>query len=107
MTQCTLNFCLQQTSDVHEVVQLHMLNWSPDGSCSNLNTITCVIREMIDIQMKTGNHSIVVHCRCKHVKHVIVISSIMHVASWKSLFCGFNECIRMQIMKSFFKHCND
>ena len=65
MTQCFLQFCLQQTSDVHEVVQLHMLNWSPDGSCSNLNTITSVIREMIDIQMKTGNHSIVVHCRCK------------------------------------------
>ena len=64
MTQGFLNFCLQQTSDVHEVVQLHMLNWSPDGSCSNLNTITSVIREMIDIQMKTGNHSTVVHCRC-------------------------------------------
>ena len=54
----------KKASDVHEVVQLHMLNWSPDGSCSNLNTITSVIREMIDIQMKTGNHSIVVHCRC-------------------------------------------
>ena len=71
MTQCFLQFCLQQTSDVHEVVHLHMLNWSPDGSCSNLNTITSVIREMIDIQMKTGNHSIVVHCRCEHVNECL------------------------------------
>ncbi|CAI8058578.1 Receptor-type tyrosine-protein phosphatase alpha [Geodia barretti] len=51
-----------KTADAHQVVQLHMVNWSPDGSCSNLTTITCVIREMTDIQMKTGNQSIVVHC---------------------------------------------
>ncbi|CAI8024123.1 Receptor-type tyrosine-protein phosphatase alpha, partial [Geodia barretti] len=51
-----------KTADAHQVVQLHMVNWSPDGSCSNLPTITSVIREITDIQMKTGNQPIIVHC---------------------------------------------
>ena len=55
--------CPKKTSRSHQVVQLHMNNWAPDGTCSNLNTITSVMREMIDIQMKSGNHPIVVHCR--------------------------------------------
>ena len=53
----------QQTGSAHQVVQLHMTNWSPDGSCSHLATITSVINEMSAIQRRTGNHPITVHCR--------------------------------------------
>ena len=55
---------VQQTTSAHQVVQLHMTNWSPDGSCSHLATITSVMNEMSAIQRRTGNHPIIVHCRC-------------------------------------------
>ncbi|CAI8010577.1 Receptor-type tyrosine-protein phosphatase alpha [Geodia barretti] len=52
----------EKASRAHQVVQLHMTNWSPDGSCSHLATITSVINEMSAIQRRTGNHPVVVHC---------------------------------------------
>jgi hypothetical protein len=52
-----------QAGSAHQVVQLHMTNWSPDGSCSHLATITSVINEMSAIQRRSGNHPIIVHCR--------------------------------------------
>ncbi|CAI8056628.1 Receptor-type tyrosine-protein phosphatase alpha [Geodia barretti] len=52
----------EKASRTHQVVQLHMTNWSPDGSCSHLATITSVINEMSAIQRRTGNHPVVVHC---------------------------------------------
>ncbi|CAI8036568.1 Receptor-type tyrosine-protein phosphatase alpha [Geodia barretti] len=54
--------CVQQAGSAHQVVQLHMTNWSPDGSCSHLATITSVINEMSAIQRRTGNNPIIVHC---------------------------------------------
>ena len=58
-----LGFFVIQAGSAHQVVQLHMTNWSPDGSCSHLATITSVINEMSAIQRKTGNNPVVVHCR--------------------------------------------
>ena len=59
----TIILYVLQTGSAHQVVQLHMINWSPDGSCSHLATITSVINEMSAIQRRTGNHPITVHCR--------------------------------------------
>ena len=64
---------VQQTAEAHQVVQLHMLNWSPDGSCSKLSTLTSVINNVVNIQMRTGNNPIVVHCRCGSVYIVYII----------------------------------
>ncbi|CAI8006852.1 Receptor-type tyrosine-protein phosphatase alpha [Geodia barretti] len=52
----------EKEGSAHQVVQLHMTNWSPDGSCSHLATITSVINEMSAIQRRTGNNPVVVHC---------------------------------------------
>ena len=38
--------------------QFHITNWAPDGSCSNLKTVTDVIEEVAKVQRRTGNHSI-------------------------------------------------
>ena len=46
------------------MTQFHITNWSPDGVCANLATITEVIEELDKVQRRTGNHPIVVHCRC-------------------------------------------
>ena len=48
---------------VHQVELLHITNWSPDGHCSNLSSVTGVMEEMSRIQRRTGTHPIVVHCR--------------------------------------------
>ena len=61
--QILMLLSLEQTAEAHQVVQLHMVNWSPDGSCSKLSTLISVISDMTDIQMKTGNNPIIVHCR--------------------------------------------
>ena len=42
----------------------HITNWGPDGSCSNLKTVTDVIEEVGKVQRRTGNQPIVIHCRC-------------------------------------------
>ena len=53
-----------QSTETQEVTQFHITNWSPDGVCANLATITEVIKELDKVQRRTGNHPIVVHCRC-------------------------------------------
>ena len=58
-----LIYLLLQSGEAHQVTQFHIVNWDPDGRCSNLRTITDVIQEVIMVQMRTGNHPIVVHCR--------------------------------------------
>ncbi|CAI8036567.1 Receptor-type tyrosine-protein phosphatase alpha [Geodia barretti] len=58
----TLVVVNEKAGSAHQVVQLHMTNWSPDGSCSHLATITSVINEMSAIQRRTGNNPIIVHC---------------------------------------------
>ena len=54
---------LLQSSNAHEVTQFHITNWAPDGSCSNLKTVTDVIEEVSKVQRRTGNQPIVMHCR--------------------------------------------
>jgi len=44
-------------------MQFHIVNWGPDGRCSNLKTVTDVIEEVSKVQRRTGNNPIVVHCR--------------------------------------------
>ena len=56
-------YILLQSRKAHQVTQFHILNWDPDGRCSNLRTITDVIKEATKVQMRTGNYPIVVHCR--------------------------------------------
>ena len=47
----------------HQVSQIHITTWKPDGFCSNFSSITDAIAEMSKIQRKTGNHPILIHCR--------------------------------------------
>ena len=59
---------LQSTTDPnqfthHEMTQFHILNWSAQGKCSEVLTITNVIEEMYRVQCKTGNNPVVVHCQ--------------------------------------------
>ena len=54
---------LSQLGKAHQVIQLHMTNWAPDGRCSNLTSIVDAIGEMSKIQRRTGNHPILIHCR--------------------------------------------
>jgi protein tyrosine phosphatase len=58
----TLSVVHEQLGEVRQVVQLHITNWAPDGHCSNLSSVIDVIAEMSKIQMRTGNHPILVHC---------------------------------------------
>ena len=52
-----------QSTQIQQVTQFHITNWSPDGVCTNLATITDVIEEVDKVQRRTGNQPIVVHCR--------------------------------------------
>ena len=54
------------------MTQFHITNWTPDGVCANLATITEVIEELDKVQRRTGNHPIVVHCRyCQQIQNLI------------------------------------
>ena len=48
------------------MTQFQILNWTPDGHCSNYRTITSLLKDVVEVQMKTGNNPILVHCRCAH-----------------------------------------
>ena len=52
-----------QSTQIQQVTQFHITNWSPDGVCTNLATITDVIEEVDKVQRRTGNQPIVVYCR--------------------------------------------
>ena len=43
--------------------QFHITNWAPDGSSSNIKTVTDVIDEVIKVQIRTSNKPILIHCR--------------------------------------------
>ena len=45
-----------QSTLIHQVTQFHITNWTPDGVCANLATITDVIEEVDKVQKRTGNH---------------------------------------------------
>ena len=63
---CSVCIHAPQTGSVHQVVQLHIATWRPDGSCSSLASVRDVIDQMCAVQRRTGNHPITVHCRCVH-----------------------------------------
>ena len=52
-----------QSGKTQQVKQFHITNWAADGSCSGLETIVQVIERVEDVQRKTSNCPIVVHCR--------------------------------------------
>ena len=52
-----------QSGEVHHVSQFHITNWAPDGSISNIKTVTDVIDEVIKVQIRTSNKPILIHCR--------------------------------------------
>eukprot|EP00731_Ephydatia_muelleri_P019055 Em0011g1095a len=58
----TLYLAAAKSTQIHQVTQFHITNWSPDGVCTNLATITDVIEEVDKVQRRTGNQPIVVHC---------------------------------------------
>ena len=66
VTKVTLLAVCPQSGQSSRVKQFHITNWSPDGSCSNLRTVTDVIEEVTKIQMRTENKPIVVHCRYRY-----------------------------------------
>ena len=62
--------CSLQTASAHQVFQLHMTNWNPDGSIPQLAPLVSVINETAAIQRRTGNKSVLVHCRSDNVHNV-------------------------------------
>ena len=62
--------CSLQTASAHQVFQLHMTNWNPDGSIPELAPLVSVINETSAIQRRTGNKSVLVHCRSDNVHNV-------------------------------------
>jgi len=58
----TLSVLESRSGKAHQVMQFHIVNWGPDGRCSNLKTVTDVIEEVSKVQRRTGNNPIVVHC---------------------------------------------
>ncbi|KAL5486451.1 hypothetical protein EMCRGX_G018928 [Ephydatia muelleri] len=58
----TLYLAAAKSTQIQQVTQFHITNWSPDGVCTNLATITDVIEEVDKVQRRTGNQPIVIHC---------------------------------------------
>ena len=54
---------LQSGQTEHQVTQFQIQNWSPQGRCSNPQTIINVVEEVFKVQRRTDNKPIVVHCR--------------------------------------------
>ena len=63
-----------QSRETLNVSQFHITNWAPDGSCSNIKTVTDVIDEIIKVQIRTGNKPITVHCRFILVLLTVVLT---------------------------------
>ena len=69
----TSPLCVQSRETLN-VSQFHITNWAPDGSCSNIKTVTDVIDEIIKVQIRTGNKPITVHCRFILVLLTVVLT---------------------------------
>ena len=63
-----------QSRETLNVSQFHITNWAPDGSCSNIKTVTDVIDEIIKVQIRTGNKPITIHCRFILVLLTVVLT---------------------------------
>ena len=91
-----------QAGSAHQVVQLHMTNWSPDGSCSHLATITSVINEMSAIQRRSGNHPVVVHCRYSVVQWTAVNNTgVDYCGMWLSVHWNVESLSRTVVPSLF------
>ena len=71
--ECT---SLLQAKQAHQVTQFQILNWNEDGVCDNYKTVTDINEEVAKIQRRTGNKSIVVHCRLVCNEHFKCIECI-------------------------------
>ena len=62
-SSCEIFVASVQTQKAHQVTQFQITNWRSDGRCENFKTVTDINEEVIKVQRRTGNHSIVVHCK--------------------------------------------
>ena len=74
ITVFSQHLCCVQSRETLNVSQFHITNWAPDGSCSNIKTVTDVIDEIIKVQIRTGNKPITVHCRFILVLLTVVLT---------------------------------
>ena len=86
-----------QSRETLNVSQFHITNWAPDGSCSNIKTVTDVIDEIIKVQIRTGNKPITVHCRFILVLLTVVLTDHVCVCSdtvsRSGMFCAIATTI--------------
>ena len=86
--------CSLQTASAHQVFQLHMTNWNPDGSIPELAPLASVINETAAIQRRTGNKSVLVHCRSDNVHNVALYylaNAVTSPSDWRSAHCASNS----------------
>ncbi len=60
---CFVSFFVPQIGTSLIVTQFQVLNWTPDGQCSNHVTVARLLNEVLSVQLRTGNKPIIVHCR--------------------------------------------
>ena len=70
-----------QSRETLNVSQFHITNWAPDGSCSNIKTVTDVIDEIIKVQIRTGNKPITIHCRFILVLLTVVLTDRVYACA--------------------------
>ena len=92
--------CSLQTASAHQVFQLHMTNWNQDGSIPELAPLVSVINETSAIQRRTGNKSVLVHCRSDNVRNV----ALYYLAQ---LWSGpqYEYCGSVYLPQGIFTHC--
>ena len=76
-----INTLCVQSRETLNVSQFHITNWAPDGSCSNVKTVTDVIDEIIKVQIRTGNKPITIHCRFILVLLTVVLTDRVYVCA--------------------------
>ena len=88
--------CSLQTASAHQVFQLHMTNWNPDGSIPELAPLVSVINETSAIQRRTGNKSVLVHCRSDNVHNVALVRP--HSMSIVKVFISLKEFLPIVLL---------
>ena len=59
-----------QTQKARQLTQFHITNWKSSGKCENFKTVTDVNEEVIKVQRRTGNNTVLVHCKYVQVHAV-------------------------------------
>ncbi|XP_064393132.1 uncharacterized protein LOC135340597 isoform X2 [Halichondria panicea] len=57
-----LSMLNKKTQKACQLTQFHITNWKSSGKCENFKTVTDVNEEVIKVQRRTGNNTILVHC---------------------------------------------